>query len=184
MTRDGTAVLVYAAAVVAATTIHHVVFLGLVFAVASVIAGRDWGRVAGGALKAILFFNSVVTVSYTIVSVVQDGFSLEYVVLVNIRVFVLTFLTFLAARRINILRAVSFSRTLSYVITLALGQLVTFRRMLVDFRMAMASRSIRRPAMKDMYRHAASSASFFFLKALNDSTEITDGMKSRGFFDD
>jgi len=184
MTRDTGAILVYVAAVVVATTIHHPVFLVAVLLAASLIAGKDWGRVAGKAIRAIAVFNSVVTVSYALVSAARGEFSIEYLVLVNTRVFVLTFLTFLAARRINLLRTVSFSRTLSYVITLAIGQMATFRRLLGDFRMAMASRSIRRPAMRDMYRHAASSASFFFLKALSDSADITDGMKSRGFFDD
>jgi cobalt/nickel transport system permease protein len=93
-------------------------------------------------------------------------------------------MTFLAARRINILRAVSFSKTASYVLTLALGQLATFRRMLGDFRMAITSRTIRRATLKDLYRHAASSSTFFFSRALNDAGEITDGMKSRGFFND
>jgi cobalt/nickel transport system permease protein len=70
------------------------------------------------------------------------------------------------------------------VLTLAIGQLATFRRLLADFRLAMTSRTVRRVTMKDMYRHSASAASFLFLKALADSTEITDGMKSRGFFND
>jgi cobalt/nickel transport system permease protein len=184
MTRDGAAVLVYSAAVVAATTIHNFAFLGLLFAAASIVARRDWGRLALRALKSILLFNSIVTLSYTGVSLARGNFSPEYVALVNVRVFVLTFLTFLAARRINILKALSFSRTLSYVLTLAIGQLATFRRILDDFRMAMTSRTIRRVTMRDMYRHSASTASFLFLRALNDSAEITDGMKSRGFFDD
>ena len=184
MTRDGAAVLVYAAAVVAATAVHDFAFLGGLFFVASIIAGREWVRVSLRALRAILLFNIVVTGSYAAASAIQGNLSLEYLALVNARVFVLTFLTFLAARRINILRAFSFSRTLSYVLTLAIGQLATFRRMLGDFRMAMTSRTIRRVTTRDMYRHSASTASFLFLRALNDSAEITDGMKSRGFFDD
>jgi cobalt/nickel transport system permease protein len=184
MTRDRAALFVYLAAVVAATTIHRFVFLGALFAAASAAAGRDWGGVALRTLKAILLFNTVVTASYAAASAVRGGLSLEYLALVNARVFVLTFMTFLAARRVNVLRAVSFSRTLSYVITLAFGQMATFRRMLGDFRMAMTSRTIRRLTMRDMYRHSASSAAFLFLRALNDSAEITDGMKSRGFFDD
>ncbi len=184
MTRDVAAFALYGAAVLVVTLIHHTLLLGVILVAASIIAGKDWGRVASKTLRVMVVFNSVVTVSYTAVSVVRGDFSPGYLLLVNLRVFVLTFLTALAARRINIFRVFSFSRTLSYVITLTLGQLVTFRRMLEDFRMAMTSRTIRRATMRDMYRHAASSASFFFLKAINDASEITDGMKSRGFFDD
>ncbi len=184
MNKDLGAVLVYCGAVLGATTVHYPAFLAVVFAAASLIAGRSWGRLALRSIRAIAIFNSIVTVSYVALASARGNSWLEYILLVNMRVFVLTFMTFLASRRINILRAVSFSKTLSYVIALALGQLVTYRRMLGDFRMAMASRTIHRPRMKDSYRHAASSAAFFFSKALNDAGEITDGMKSRGFFID
>lgn len=184
MTRDVVSFAVYAAALVAATLVHDVAILVSMLAAASILAGRDWVRVASRALRAILVFNALVTVSYTIVSLVRGDFSPGYLVLVNVRVFFLTFLTALAARRINFMRVFSFSRSLSYVITLAVGQIVTFRRLLDDMKMAMASRSVRRAGLRDMYRHAASSASFFFLRAMNDASEITDGMKSRGFFDD
>jgi cobalt/nickel transport system permease protein len=184
MNRDTLAFIVYCAAVVAITLIHDTGLLALIFALVSLIAGKDWLRVASKALRAVVVFNAIVTVSYTAVSLVRGDFSPGYLVLVNIRVFLLTFLTALAARRLNLLRVFSFSRTMSYVITLALGQLVTFRRMLDDFRMAMTSRTIRRAGLRDMYRHAASSASFFFSRSMNDAAEITHGMKSRGVFDD
>lgn len=184
MTRDVALFTIYALAVVAATLVHDVAILVSMLAAASILAGRDWVRVASRAFRAILVFNGLVTVSYTALSLIQGDFSLGYLVLVNVRVFLLTFLAVLAARRINFLRAFSFSRSLSYVITLAIGQIVTFRRMLDDMKMAMASRTVRRAGLRDLYRHAAASASFFFLRAMNDATEITDGMKSRGFFDD
>jgi len=184
VTRDVVAFFIYGAAVLAVTMIHQAAILGVILGVASIVAGREWGRVASKAIRGMLVFNSVVSVSYTAVSVVRGDFSPGYLLLINLRVFTLTFFTALAARRINVLRVVSFSRTLSYVVTLTLGQLVTFRRMIGDFRMAMTSRTIGRATLRDMYRHAASSASFFFLKAMNNVSEITDGMKSRGFFDD
>lgn len=184
MTQDAIAFAVYAAAVVAATLIHDTAVLAVLLAAASIAAGRDFGRTASRALRAILVFNALVTVSYTIVSLIRGGFSPGYLLLVNVRVFLIAFLTALAARRINMLRVFSFSRTLSYVVTLALGQMATFRRIFGDFRMAMESRTLRRAKLRDLYRHAASSASFFYAKAMNDASEITDGMKSRGFFDD
>lgn len=184
MTRDVALFVLYAAAVVAATLVHDVAILLSMLAAASILAGRDWVRVASRAFRAILVFNALVTVSYTIVSLVRGDFSPGYLVLVNVRVFFLTLLTALAARRINFMRVFSFSRSLTYVITLAVGQIVTFRRLLDDMRMAMTSRSVGRAGLRDMYRYAAASASFFFLRAINDASEITDGMKSRGFFDD
>lgn len=184
MNRDIFAFAAYAVAVVSATLVHHTAVLISMLAAASLIAGREWKRTALKALRAIVVFNALVTVSYTALSLLRGGFSFEYLVLINVRVFLLTFLTALAARRINFLSVFSCSRALSYVITLALGQIVTFQRMLEDMKLAMASRTVRRVGLRDMYRHASSSASFFFLRAMNDTSEITDGMKSRGFFDD
>jgi len=184
MKREIVKLALYAAVVFAVTAIHHPAFLGGVLAVALLLAGRDAGRVAARALRAIVVFNTVVTVSYAVLALARHEFSLGYVALINSRVFILTFLTFLAARRINLLRACAFSRTLSYLVTLALGSLVTFRRMLGDFRQAMVSRSVRRPRLADLYRHAAAAAGFFYLKALDDASAVTDGMRSRGFFHD
>ena len=184
MTRDFAAFVLYCAAVLAVTLIHRTALLALLAAVTLLMAGKDRIRVTSRSLRAIVVFNSLVTVSYTLVSVIRGDFSPGYLLLVNVRVFLLTSLTALAARRINLLRVFRFSRTLSYVITLALGQFATFRRMLDDFRGAITSRTIRRATLKDMYRHAASSASFFFLKSMKDASEITHGMRSLGFFDD
>jgi cobalt/nickel transport system permease protein len=184
MNKDLGAVLVYIGAVLGVTAVHHPAFFAVILAAASLLAGGRWGRLALKSIRAIAVFNSIVTVSYVALASARGDPWLEYILLVNMRVFVLTFMTFLASSRINVLRAVSFSKKMSYVITVALGQLVTFRRMLGDFKMAVASRTIRRPRMTDSYHRAASSAAFFFSKALNDASEITDGMKSRGFFDD
>lgn len=183
MRRDTIAFALYVAAVVAVTLIHHTALLVLLLAAALIAAGKDRARAAARALRAIVVFNAVVSVSYIAVSAMRGDFSPGYLLLVNVRVFLLAFLTALAARRINILRAFSFSRTLSYVIVLALGQLAAFRRLLGDFRLALESRTARRAKLRDMYRQAASSASFFYLKAVDGASEITEGMKSRGFFD-
>lgn len=184
MKREAAKLALYAGTVFAVTAIHHPAFLGGVMAAALILAGRDAGRVAVRALRAMVVFNTVVTVSYAVLALARSEFSLGYVVLINSRVFILTFLTFLAARRVNLMRAFAFSRTLTYLATLALGQLVAFRRLLADFRQAMVSRSVRRPRLADLYRHAAAAAGFFYLKALDDASAVTDGMRSRGFFRD
>jgi cobalt/nickel transport system permease protein len=184
MKREAVKLALYAAAIVAVTAIHHPAFLGSVLAAALLLAGRDAGRVAGRSLRAIAVFNAVVTVSYAVIALRRHEFSLGYVALINSRVFILTFLTFLAARRIRLLRACAFSPTLSYLVTLALGQTMTFRRLLGDFRQAMTSRALRRPRLADFYRHAAASAGYFYLRALDDASAVTDVMRSRGFFHD
>ncbi|UCH83551.1 MAG: ABC transporter permease [Candidatus Latescibacterota bacterium] len=184
MMKDTSALVVYAAAVIAITLVHHTGLLAAALAVAVVIAGQRAARLARKAFFAIVVFNLVVTVSYVVVSLVRDELSLHFVLLMNLRVFLLTFLGFLVADRINLFKAVSFSKTLSYLLTVAASQIVTFRRLFDDFRMAFKSRTPNPARSKDLYRHGASAASFFLHKSFLESAEITDAMKSRGFFDD
>ena len=69
----------------------------------------------------------------------------------NVRVILLTFLTFLTVSRVDLLRALSFSPTLTYLIVLALSQIMTFRRLHQEFRLAGESRRLRRPTLRDGY---------------------------------
>jgi cobalt/nickel transport system permease protein len=184
MNKDTTGLLIYAAAVVAVTLVHHPGALGAGLVVAVAIAGRRVLSLARRALFAVLLFNLAVTVSYVVISLLRDELSLYFVLLINLRVFLLTFLTFLTIDRINLFNALSFSTTLSYLLTLAASQMVVYRRLYDDFRMAFKSRSPRRGKQKDLYRHGASTVSFFLQKSYRESTEITDAMTSRGFFND
>lgn len=174
----------YLAAVVAATSVHHVPFLLILLAAAILLAGRSAVRTGRRALLAIVLFNSVVTLSYTALSLYRGDFSPRYVMLVNLRVFVVTFLTFLTVDRINLFRALSFSPTLSRIVTLAFGQIVTFRRIFEDFRLALRSRTVARLSAGELLRHGGSTGAWFLRKALDNSEEIARAMKSRGFIGD
>jgi len=184
MKKDTLALLLYIAAIIAITSVHHLGILSAGLAAAVAVAGRRAPRLVRKTLVAILLFNSVVTVSYVVISLLRNEFSLDFVILINLRVFLLTFLTFLTIDRINLFKALSFSKTLSYLLTLAASQIVAFRRLFDDFRMAFKSRTARQAGPRDLRRHASSAASFFLQKSFQESTEITDAMKSRGFFDD
>jgi cobalt/nickel transport system permease protein len=181
--KDRAALIAYAAAVIAATSIHSIPFLSCMLAAAFLASGRKFPRLARRAALAIVLFNSVVTVTYAILSVLQHNFSLRFVVLVNMRVFLLTFLTFFLAATTNLFNAFSFSRSLSFLLTLAYSQIANFRRLFDDFRLALKSRTLVRPARRDLYRHGAATGSYFIGKCYRDSAEIAQAMESRGFFD-
>lgn len=184
MRKDTAALVAYIAAVIAITLVHHPWILAAALVALIAVSGRRAPRLARKALLAILLFNSVVTVSYVVITLARGGFSPGFVVLVNLRVFLLTFLTFFTFERINAFKALSFSKSLSYLLTLAASQIVAFHRLFEDFRMAFKSRTARRPDARDLYRHSAAAASFFLQKSYQESTEIGDAMRSRGFFDD
>jgi len=178
------ALLAYAAAVLLGTSVHNRGLLGVALAAVLVMAGRDWVRILRKASLAVLAFNAVVTVSYAAMTAIEGTFSLPYVVLINLRVLFLTCLTFLFVSRVNLFEAFAFSRSLTYLFTLACGQTMTLTRVLQSFRLALKSRSIDQPALRDRYRQVASAGVLLLDKSLHDATEITHAMRSRGVFDD
>ncbi len=179
---DRLKLILYVGAVLLITSVHDLRFLAGALVLLLALSGRDLPGIVRRAALAIALFNSVVTVSYTVASLIRGDFSIYYVTLLNLRVFLLTSLTFLFALRVNLVKALAFSSTLSYLLTLAMSQVLTFRRLLLDFRMALESRMIVRSGPRTLYRHAASSVSFFLEKSLDSVTDITQAMKSRGFF--
>jgi cobalt/nickel transport system permease protein len=104
-------------------------------------------------------------------------------VLINLRVLFLTSLTFLFVARVNPFEALAFSSGLTYLFILAYSQAMTFRHVLVNFRLAFKSRCIERPTLRDRYRHSAGIGAHLLEKSLHNATEITHVMRSRGFFD-
>lgn len=176
--------IVYLTVVFAITVIHNTAALAVALLGAIVFTGDRRWHIARRSLLAVVLFNSVVTVSYVLLTALQGGFSLYFVALINVRVFLLTYLTFLMVERVNPFKALAFSNTLSYLFSLAYGHIITFRRLHDDFRMALKSRTIKRARMRDLYRHGGAAGAFFLQKSLHDTTEITEAMKSRGFFND
>ncbi|MFH1279042.1 MAG: ABC transporter permease [Candidatus Eisenbacteria bacterium] len=172
---------VYLAAVITATMVHDPRILAAGLAGAAVLAGRRAPRIAVRAFTAVVLFQGFVLLSYGALSLLRGGGSAGYVLLAGTRVFTITFFTFLVADRVNLFRALAFSRTLSSLLVLAWGQIATFRRVLADFRLALESRAIDRPAVRDLFRHGGSAGAWFLRKSLHSSAEITQAMKSRGF---
>ncbi len=184
MNRQTAILIVYLTVVFAITMIHNAAALAVALFGAIIFAGARRWPIARRSLLAIVLFNSVVTVSYILLTIFQGGFSFYFVVLINVRVFLLTYLTFLVVERVNPFKALAFSNTLSYLFSLAYGHIITFRRLYDDFRLALKSRTMKRARTRDLYRHGAATGAFFLQKSLHDTTEITEAMKSRGFFND
>ena len=182
--KDRLLLAAYLGAVLVATLRHELWLLAAMLLAALLLAGADAWRIARKVLLAILVFNGVVTLTYVLVSLWQETFSAHFVALLNLRVFLLTFLTLLLARRINAYRAFSFSTTLSYLLALAASQTVTLRRLAGEFRLALASRTLTRLRRRDAYRHAGTLGARLLHKSVAGAVESAQAMRSRGFFRD
>lgn len=182
--KDRALLLGYLAWVVLLTTVHDLRFLAAALILVVLISGRAAPRLAWRALRAFVWFNLVITVSYLVASLWREGPVWSYVALINLRVATLSLSAFWVATHVNLLRALSFSKTLSYVLTIAYGQIMAFRRLLRDFRDALRSRTVGSLRLRDLYRQRAAVGAFLFGRGLQDATEITLAMRSRGFFEE
>ena len=174
----------YILLVVLITSYHHIFFLLGVLAVISVLSGALFLRLLRKSALSVMFFNTVISIGYIIVSTINNNFSLEYIVLINLRVLLLTFMTFFMIKKINLFKAISFSRTFTFILVLATTQVLVFKRIYEDFKLSLKSRTLGKMGKKDIYSYISSVIFFFLNKSIYNSQETTQAMKSRGFFYD
>lgn len=174
----------YLAAVVAVSFLQdpHWLAAGLVLAIT--LSGRRRWVLLRRTLLSVLVFNSAVSLGYLLIASGRGGFSGDYLLRVNLRVVLLVFLGLWFVSRVNLAAAVSFSPNLSFVVTLAVGQIQAFKCVLRDFRLAFISRNPDRPALTDRTHHAAAQGQNLLEKSVHSASEVAMAMRSRGCFDD
>lgn len=176
--------LAYLSAVVGATLVHHPGVLGAGLLAVLLLAGRGAPAILARTLRTVLVFNLAVSVGYIVLSLLRDESPWDTLLLINLRVLLITTLTFLFIARVNLFQALGFSRTLTFVLGLAYSQAMSFRRAYGDFRLALVSRSPARPSLRDRHRASAAAAAWFIDKALTSARETAQALRTRGFFDD
>lgn len=182
--RDRVGLALYLAAVLVASVVHSPPALAGGLLAALVLAGRAAPGVLRRAVLAVLAVNLLVSVGYAAWSLAHASAPWEALLRFNLRVLLLTTLTFVLMARVNLFRALAFSPSLVYVLGLAYSQALVLRRAHEDFRMALESRSPGRPRLRDRYRAAAASASWYVEKSLQTAGQSAQALRARGFFDD
>lgn len=184
MHRDRLALFLYLAALLAGSLVHHPGWLAAGLAGVLLLAGRDAMAILRRVVTVVLVFNAVVSLSYAALAWWQDASPWSTLLRLNLRVLLLTALSFLFMARVNLFRALDFSRDLTFALGLAYSQALVFRRAQQDFQMALVSRSLRRPGLLDRYRASAAAASWFMEKAVHAARQSALALRSRGFFHD
>jgi cobalt/nickel transport system permease protein len=178
------ALAAYLCALITATLIHDWRLLAAALVVAVTLAGGKRWRLLRRTVLAVLAFNLTISAGYAAVALWQGGYSADYLVLVNARVLLMVFLGFWFVSRVDVVAAVSFSPTLSFLITVAVGQALSLGRQVRDFQLAFASRNPLRPRPSDRFHHAAAQAQHLLDRAIHAADETALAMRSRGAFDD
>ncbi|GAB6072940.1 hypothetical protein JCM14244_13170 [Venenivibrio stagnispumantis] len=180
MLRDRFLFLTYLIGILLLTSIYNIQFYLFVMIFLFLISLKDFFKILKKSLISILLFNIIVSISYIFI----NGFDTKYLMLINLRVLDLTFLTFFILKKINLFNVFSFSKNFSYLLVLSYSQILSFENFLKDFRYAFISRVVKKPSKIDIYNYLSSIILFFLNKSYNNSKEISQAMKSRGFFND
>ena len=180
--RDRLLLLGYLAAVVTATLVHDPALLGTGAALVLLSAGRGLPTLLGRVLRAALPFALAVSLGYLLLARGDLPAAGRVLLRLNVRVLLLVGLAFRVLPALNLQRALGFSDTLRFLLVLATSQVLTFRRLFTDFRLALAARTPRRPGLLTALRHGAATAAWFLRRAEHDATQMAQALDARGFF--
>ncbi|MDQ7005822.1 MAG: ABC transporter permease [Acidobacteriota bacterium] len=174
----------WALAVVGATLIHDPWLLAAAAAGALLAAGRRAPRVLARAALAVGPVVLAVGGGWWIARRLAGGSPWPVITLVAVRVLLIAVLTQVWLLRVDPLRAVAFSPTLTFLLTAAWSQWLVLRRLHGEMRAALTSRLLRPAGRTLLWRHAAAQAATVLERSLARAEQTTDAMRSRGFFDD
>jgi cobalt/nickel transport system permease protein len=157
-------------------------YLAIILGILFLLAGKKRWIIGKKVIGGILLFNSAVSIGYLIFSWIKGINPFPYLVYINLKVFTLTFFVFFFFSRVNLLEFFAFSRELSYLLTITISQILTYRQLFHQFRLAFKSRVVE---LRKWEKEFIKSTFLFFLeKALKEGKERSLAMKSRGFFEE
>ena len=132
-------------------------------------------------IKSILVFNLGVSIGFIIMALIKHIDPWNYVLYINLKVYTLTYFVFWFFSKISIIEFFSFSKNLSYLTTITLSQIYSYKKTFEDFKMAFKARVYKLTDKNPKF--ITRTFEFFLTKALKDSKERSLAMKARGFFE-
>jgi len=143
---------------------------------------RDFIKLNKRVLKSIIIFNLGVSLGYIIMALIKDMNPWHYIIYINLKVYILTYFVFWFFSKYSVTKFMSFSKDLSYLTTITLSQIYSYKKTFEDFKFAFKARIYKLTDKSPKF--ITRTFEFFLEKALKDSKERTLAMKTRGFFDD
>lgn len=175
--------IIYIATVIIITSIHELVGYLAIFIIIALISVKNFTTLIRKAIKSVLIFNMIISLSYAVYSAVVSEVDWRYLLMINLRVLLLTYVTFYLVKVCNVFSALSFSKNLSYLIMLAYSQIINFRKVYEEMKLAFRSRLLY--YNKEYLRYLSMAAvNLFLIKSMYNAKALSEGMNSRGFFND
>jgi len=160
----------------------NIEFLLISLFIISLIAYKDFFKISKKVLKSIFIFNLGVSIGYIIMALYKGIEPWYYISYINLKVYTLTFFVFWFFSKVSIVKFFSFSKDLSYLLSITLSQIYSYKQTFEDFKLAYRARFIKnyRQRKSDFIKVVFS---FFLKKAISDSEQRVIAMRARGFFD-
>lgn len=182
--KDRLLLIVYLISIITITSVHNIYFLMAVIPLLILLSNKHFFQTLKKTIVSIMLFNFIVSISYIIMSVINNNEWSGYIILINLRVFDATFLTFLFIDRVNLFSAISFSEDFSFLLILSYSQIMIYKRNYENFKLSFRSRNLVFPKKTQLYNFIRSTFVFFLNSSMHNSHEISLAMKSRCFNND
>ena len=145
------------------------------------ISIKDFIKLNKKVIKSILIFNLGVSIGFIIMALIKNINPWEYLLYINLKVYTLTYFVFWFFKKVSIVEFFSFSKDLSYLTTITLSQIYSYKKTFEDFKMAFRARVYKLTDKSPKF--ITRTFEFFLTKAMKDSKERSLAMKARGFFE-
>lgn len=174
--------VLYAALVLTASFVQAPAVLAAILAVGLAAAGRAAPRILRRAALAVLLFSGAVTIAHVWLTLAAGGDPWPWTLRTNLRALALTSASLTLVHRVPPARLAALHDGLRPVVMIALAQIAAVRRLVRDARLALRSRSPRRPGPALLVRHGGATGGALLRKAARDLTLVTRALDSRGAF--
>jgi cobalt/nickel transport system permease protein len=163
-------------------SLKSALYIGIAIFAIFLISFRDFFKISKRVIKSVFLFNLGVSVSYLIMAYFKNIQPWNYLIYINLKVFLMTYFVFWFFTKVDIVEFFSFNKELSYLLTITISQVISYKKTFMDFRDAFRARVI---SLRDKEKQfIVNTFNFFLKKAMHDSKERSLAMKARGFFDE
>jgi cobalt/nickel transport system permease protein len=132
-------------------------------------------------LKSIVLFNLGISLGYVIMGYIKGIDIWGYLLYINLKVYALSYFVTMFFNKTDMVQFFSFSKSLSFLLSISLSQIISYKKTFEDFKYAFKARVVKKLKQRQK-KFITTVFGFFFEKAMNDAKERTLAMKARGAF--
>ena len=174
----------YLLAVVVFTSVHNPAFLASALVAVLILAQHGQRRLIQKASKGVLFIGLILSSGYLAMGALAGQIDWSYLALLNLRLSLLALLTAWLMRDVCLCQALSKWPDAQRWLMVVRTQADVFTRLGADYKDAFRSRSNHTPTLTQRYQASSALGLAVLDKAVHNAEAVTQGMRSRGVFDD